>query len=289
MFVADFPKTAQCLFDGVIGSEMLPLCAWQIDVPESALRCSSDLAQLGHIEKAHKQPLYDFGYPHAPILDVQFAERARSKVLFDTGSPEYLAISPADFEGARRNGAVRKTVSGVGSLGGSIGGRAPHKDQLLVELKSLTIGEVQLGGVSAPLREASPSLIGASLLDHFVVTLDARTSSAYFDQYRDGPFVRPSYGFGLSFEESPSISLVWEDTPAAAAGLRVGRRVTAINGQPASASCEGIRSALRAMSDGDAIELQWEGGAQTLTRKRSTRNQALEASPASDDRPRARR
>lgn len=81
VFVADFPKTAQCLFDGVLGSEVLPLCAWQIDLPASVLRCNSRLTKLGYLEKAKKQPLYDFGYPHAPILDVRFGDKAQSKAL----------------------------------------------------------------------------------------------------------------------------------------------------------------------------------------------------------------
>ena len=45
-FVTDFPKTARCLFDGVLGSELLPLCAWQVDLEDGVLRCESDLARL---------------------------------------------------------------------------------------------------------------------------------------------------------------------------------------------------------------------------------------------------
>lgn len=267
IFVANFPETAQCLFDGVLGSEVLPLCAWQIDLPDSRLRCNSDLAELGHLAKAGKQALHDFGYPHAPILNVRFADNAKSKALFDTGSPEYLAISPPDLDGAKRNGGVGKTVSGTGSLGGSLGGLAPKKDQLLVQLKTLAIGSVQLGPVGAVLRESPPSLIGASLLEHFVVTLDTRSKAAYFDRYRDGSFARSSHGFGLSFDEAVLVSLVWDDSPANAAGLRVGQRVTAINGQPTSTSCDGIRDAMRAVSDGDTVDLEWEGGAGSLTRE----------------------
>ena len=266
IFVADFPKTAQCLFDGVLGSELLPLCAWQIDLPDSRLRCSSKLAGLDHVEGARRQPLYTFGYPHAPILDVRFAEKARSKALFDTGSPEYLAISPADFGGAKRNGGVGRTVTGTGSIGGSLGGLAPEKDQLRVQLEALAIGDIELGRVGAPLRETSPSLVGASVLDHFVVTFDAKGSTAYFDRYRDGPFARPSYGFGLSYEEAVRVSLVWDDSPADAAGLVVGQRVTALNGQPTSTTCDGIRNAVHAMSEGDTVEVEWDGGDETLTR-----------------------
>tara|TARA_R110001599_G_C12267242_1_gene660985 strand:+ start:5610 stop:6080 length:471 start_codon:yes stop_codon:yes gene_type:complete len=65
MFAANFSATemAQCLIgDGVLGSEILPLCAWQIDLSESVLRCNSDLRKLDHITSETKQRLYDFGY-----------------------------------------------------------------------------------------------------------------------------------------------------------------------------------------------------------------------------------
>ncbi|MEX2498293.1 MAG: aspartyl protease family protein [Wenzhouxiangellaceae bacterium] len=268
IFVADFPKPPKCLFDGVLGSEMLPLCAWQIDVPESTVRCSTMLTKLEHIKKAKQQRLHDFGYPHAPILDVRFTSKAKSKVLFDTGSPDFMAISPPDFEGAERSGGIARTRAGTGSIGGSIGGLAPEKDQLRVELDIMRLGNVELKNVGAILRDSPPSLIGASVFDHFVVTLDSSNATAYFDQYRNGPFARQSYGFSLSFEEEqPKVSLVWDESPAESAGLKVGQRVTAINGQPTDASCDGIRKTMRAMSDGNTIAVEWEGGEAELTRQ----------------------
>lgn len=267
VFVADFPETARCLFDGVLGSEVLPLCAWQIDLPESALRCSSDLGRLAHIDEAARQPLHTFGYPHAPFLEVRFAEKANSKALFDTGSPEYIAVSPPDLEGAKRNRAVGRTVPGSGSIGGSLGGPAPEADQHMVQLQTLSLGSVALGPVAALARESSPSLIGAAVLEHFVVTLDARSASAYFAPYRGGPYARAAYGFGLSFHDGVRVALVWEGSPADRAGMRVGQRVVAINGEPVDPPCPGIRNALRAVSQGDRIDLRWEGGGATLTRQ----------------------
>ena len=269
MFAADLSAsgTAQCLIgDGVLGSEILPLCAWQIDLPQSVLRCSSDLNKLHHVKSATRQRLYDFGYPHAPILDVRFADEAVSKAMFDTGSPEYLSISPPDFEGARRAGGVGRTIAGYGSPGGSLGGQAPHGKQLQGELKTLSIGGVALGRVGATLRESPPSLIGASLLEHFIVTLDARSESAYFDPYREGPFARQSFGFTLAFDDGIAVALVWEDSPAAKAGLRAGLHLTSINGGATTSSCDGIQKALKAMS-GETVQLEWEGGAATLTRE----------------------
>jgi hypothetical protein len=251
--------------DGVLGSEILPLCAWQIDLPNSVLRCNTELEELSYVEKSARQRLYDFGYPHAPFLDVRFAREARSKAMLDTGSPAYLAISPPDLEGAGKAGGIGRTISGSGSLGGSLGGQAPSGDQVQAELKTFSIGSLDLGRVNATRREFPPSLIGASILEHFVVTLDFRSGYAWFSGYRDGPLARPSFGFSLAFEPRISVGLVWEDSPAARAGLRPGLPLTAINGEATSLSCDGIRGALQAMS-GESIELEWEDGSASLSR-----------------------
>ncbi|HEX7719317.1 MAG TPA: aspartyl protease family protein [Woeseiaceae bacterium] len=266
VFVAEFPNVAQCLFDGVLGSELLPLCAWQIDVPAAVLRCSTDVSSLNHVAGARRLPLHDFGYPHAPFVDVQLARDARSKALFDTGSPEYLTISPPDLQGAKRNGGVTSTMTGAGSIGGSIGGQAPEKEQVMVRLNELALGDVSLGPVNAVLRESPPSLIGASILLHFVVTLDHKSSTAYLHQYRDGPFSRPSFGFGLAFDDPVSVSMVWDNSPAAKAGLQVGQAVTALSGRPTDTSCAGIRSALQVMTESDTLDIEWDGGTAALSR-----------------------
>lgn len=269
MFAADFStsKAAQSILgDGVLGSEVLPLGAWQIDLPKSMLRCNTEVKELPNVKNATKERLYDFGYPHTPILDVQFAETAESKAMFDTGSPAYLAISPPDFAGAKRAGGIGRIISGYGSLGGTLAGQAPSGDQLQAELKTFSIGDVGLGRVAAIRRESPPSLIGASILEHFVITLDSRSGSAYFSKYREGPFSRPSFGFSLAFDEQILVALVWDDSPAAKAGLRAGQHLTSINGMATTLSGDGIRRALKAMS-GQTIELEWEGGAATLTRK----------------------
>jgi predicted aspartyl protease len=266
IFAADFSasKAAQCLVgDGVLGSEVLPLCAWQIDLPNSVLRCESDVRKLDHVDGASRQALHNFGYPHTPYLDVQFAKKAKSKAMFDTGSPTYMAISPPDFEGAKKAGGIGKTLSGFGSAGGSLGGQAPNATQTRAELKTLAIGKISLGRVDATLRESAPSLIGAMLLDHFLVTLDAKSKIAYFDVYRDGPFKRPSFGFSLGFDDGISVALVWDDSPASEAGLRVGQALTSINGEATDASCDSVRRALNAMS-ADTIVLQWDGGSAVL-------------------------
>lgn len=215
--------------------------------------------RLEHVDADDRETLHSFGYPHTPFLDIQFAADARSKAMFDTGSQEIFTLSPPDFEGARRNEAINGTTKGEGSSGGSIGGAAPAGKQLRAHLASLSIGARELGRITAPLRASPPSLIGASVLDHFVVTLDTRNSTAWFDRYNAAAPAQASYGFGLGFADDVHVSLVWDDSPAAKAGLEVGDRIKAINGQATDNSCPAIRHALSAMKESSTIALEIEG------------------------------
>ena len=269
MFVADFSGsevTKLFIGDGVLGSELLPLAAWQMDLRNSVLRFETSTKRLPFVRNATKVPLHSFGYPHIPYLDVRFAKQARSKAMFDTGSPTYFAISAADLAGARKAGGIGRTINGFGSAGGSLGGQAAAAKQQQAEIKTLSIGGLKLGRVAAVRRELSPSLIGANMLEHFVVTLDARDRAAYFKQYRAGPFDRSTFGFTLSFDKAISVATVWDHSPAQAAGLQAGLQLDSINGVRTELTVEGIQRAISAMA-GQQILLTWSSGSARLIRK----------------------
>lgn len=268
-FVADLSTSsaAQCFVgDGVLGSEVLPLCAWQVDRRAGVLRCHTNRDSLPGLDGAHALRLYDFGYPHTPILDVQYTEDARSKVMFDTGATGVFTLSQADYEGIRKQRGIDRIGRGYGSAGGSLGGPAPNRPQVRVLLESLALQTVSLGAVVAPVRQQSPSLFGASLLRHFVVTLDARSETAYLKQTGEPPSPATGFGFRFGFENEITVALVWDESPAAEAGLEIGQVITAINGKAVDGSCDGMRRALDAMA-ADSIELAWRGGSATLERK----------------------
>lgn len=269
MFAADFSGSTitKCLIgDGLIGSELLPLGAWQIDLVNSVIRFNTDVTQMPFIDKATRTPLESFGYPHLPLLDVQFAKKSRSKAMFDTGSPAYFAISPEDLKGTKKAKGIGKTITGFGSPGGSLGGQAPNSDLLQAELKTLSIGKLNLGRVGAIQRESAPSLLGAGILKHFVVTLDSKSKTAYLEKYADGVFAHPSFGFTLSFDKEISVAAVWDNSPAKTAGLYPGLQLNSINGVRTELTCEGISRAIKAM-EAQEITLKWNNGSTTLTKK----------------------
>ena len=269
MMAADFsgsPATRLFIGDGVLGSELLSLGAWQLDLKNLVLRFDTDLSKLPYLENAEELVLYQFGYPYMPIFDVIFSEHARSKALFDTGSPTIFTISSNDLAGARKESGTGKTVSGYGSPGTSLGGQAKETELLHVELPALFIGKLPLGAVAAEHRDLSPSLIGFNILEHFIITLDSRSKKAYFLQYSNKPYVKHSFGFTLSFNNNISVAAVWDDSPAKAAGLQSGMELISINGVEAEFSLDGIRRIVEAMEK-ETIKLVWKDGSATLTKK----------------------
>ncbi len=264
-FSASVP-TKTFVGDGVLGSDLFPLGAWQFDLNDSVLRFNTSLKKLPHIKKSKKLKLYQFGYPYMPIFDVKFAKKARSKAMLDTGSPTFFAISSPDLGGAKKASGVGKKISGYGSPGGSLGEQASETELLQMELKNLTIDNLKLGRVVAQRRDLSPSLIGARMLENYIITLDSQSESAYFTEYSDRPLTKLSFGFSLAFNNNISIGAVWEDSPAKAAGLKPGLELVSINGVGVEFTKEGLFRIVSAMK-GKEIELAWKGGSAKLAKK----------------------
>ena len=252
--------------DGVLGSDFLPLGAWQFDLKNSVLRFHTELKKLPNIKGAKKLKLYQFGYPFMPIFDVTYAKNARSKAMFDTGSPTYFSISPPDLAGAKKASGISETLSGYGSPSGSLGGQAPEMELIKARLKDLAIDGLRLGPVVAEGRTLSPSLIGAKILNNYIVTLDSRSERAFFKKVSDKSLMSPSFGFSLAFENNVSIGAVWDNSPAKKARLKTGTVLTAINGMNVEYTREGLIRAITAM-ESPTIELAWQGGSVKLDKK----------------------
>ena len=125
---------------------------------------------------------------------------------------------------------------------------------------------MDLGRVAATGRASSPSLIGARILEHFIVTFDVKSKTAFFFKFSDKPLIQPSFGFSLAFDNLISVAVCWDNSPAAGAGLRPGTHITKINGETIRLTSEGIRKAITAM-EGQEISLEWEGGSVKLVQK----------------------
>lgn len=247
--------TGACLIDGgVIGSEILPGSAWRIDPEAGRLEIADSADALAPAETTLEAPLYDFGYPHAPVVDYALGEIS-DKALFDTGSEEEVVLFDrvADAPPARARRVRGSVVTGAGSEGESAGGRGAVRELARFTLEDFRIGTATPGPLRATTRAAPPSLVGAGLLERFVVTLDYPGAAFRLSHREETAPPRVEPGFSLAFTgEGVEVVQLFEGSPAADAGLRLGDRVTAIDGHTLhDGSCESVRWLVDRYSEAD--------------------------------------
>jgi hypothetical protein len=222
-----------CIFDGgVIGSEILPGSVWTMDTEQGRLTISAPDAATYSKEASLTARLHDFGYPHAPIVDYSI-EDVRDKAIFDTGSPDEVVLfeGVTDSKKVRRSIAAGTVVKGRGSEGVSAGGPGDIRDLHRFTLPEFHLGKDSIGPVRAMTRKTAPTLIGAAILDRYAVTLDYPAGQFILtDRARRSPRP-PEPGYDVSIVNGTvTVTALFEDTPAEQAGLRLGDRVTSING-----------------------------------------------------------
>ncbi len=237
-----------CLFDGgVIGSEIFPGSAWQIDTETMELRIAEDAASLGvDGGEAIVATLEDFGYPHAPVFSYSLGT-LQDRGLFDTGSSDVLTLfrevlGNEDVAAAVRDGSMRQ---GRGSEGTSAGGAGEETDLARFEIAGFALGDSDLGTLAATTRGVPPTLLGLGMLDTFRATLDYPGGRLVLTP-RETAAITPAHpGFALGeTADGVRVMQLFAGSPAAEAVLQLGDEVVAIDGRELvadPASCDTMR------------------------------------------------
>ncbi len=230
-----------CFVDGgVLGSELLPGSAWQIDSENQVLRIAADAAELHGTAPFVRARLYDFGYPHAPVIDYSVGD-VTDKALFDTGSSAELSL----FQRLAETRSVRQAIipgsvtTGHGSEGVSAGGRGDDTELVRFSVAGLRLDGQPAGTLRGVTRTQPPTLIGAGILASHVVTLDY-PGAAFLLHTRSAPAPqRPEAGYQIAYlGDEARIVQLFDDSPAARAGLRLNDQVVEVQGRPLTVTPE---------------------------------------------------
>lgn len=273
VLVYDFSglNIGSCLIgDGVIGSEILPGYAWQIDTGAGQLRIAASAEEWP--AEAVAAPLNDFGYPHAPIVDYALGDIS-DRALFDTGNTSDLALFDVVADQAIASGAVQtdSLQTGFGYEGESAGGRGDPVALRRFRLDGLMLGTETLNEIPAIGRAHPPTLLGAGLLDRYIVTLDYPGGQFLLHPRPASQPPRTLAGFGLLIvDDGVEVTQLYGASAASAAGLELGDHILSVDGRdmtvpPAGDRCELVRFLAGDFNASAARELVVRRGSDTMT------------------------
>lgn len=246
VLIFDFSGLAAgaCLVDGgMLGSELLPGSAWRIDTEGGQLSIAETAAALGGSAPVVRARLYDFGYPHAPVVDYAVGE-VTDKALFDTGNAEQVTLfaevaQNRSVQAAFASGSVSR---GRGTEGESAGGRGEVTDLIRFTLPRFEIDGQPIGPVRAATRGAPPTLVGLGMLRSHVVTLDYPGAQFLLESRSEPAPSRPEAGYSIAPDgDAARVVRLFEDSAAAHAGLRLGDRVIEAGGRSLRVAPEASR------------------------------------------------
>ena len=175
------------LFDGILGMDYLEYMGVvvKIDVKRGHLIVTTD-KRLFNREKRKKTTYKRNKTDRLPKLKVKMSPGGKVKnVLFDTGFNEMLELRMEDFErlmNSRRGEPFRQQLSGT-AYGGNQGTALQQKDSVgrtnfrLKEMKAL---KTKLYDINAHAEETTDSKLGAAILNHGAVIINARKRKIYF-------------------------------------------------------------------------------------------------------------
>lgn len=175
------------LFDGILGMDYLEYMGVvvKIDVKRCHLIVTTDKRLFNH-EKRKKTTYKRDKIDRLPKLKVKMSPGGKVKnVLFDTGFNEMLELCMEDYErlmNSRQGEAFRQQLTGT-AYKGIQGTALQQRDSvgtINFRLRELKVLKTKLYDTEAHAEETTDSKLGAAILNHGAVIIDAKRRKIFF-------------------------------------------------------------------------------------------------------------
>ena len=212
---------------GCIGSDLISKHrAVKIDIEKGIMVITDQQGVFDH-EEGFRIPFKED--VRVPYLQVSTRADKTRWCMFDTGFPGFIDVRRKDVKEADT------LDTAIGSVTAGIYGKKDDEHLMLIRLDSLRIGDCVFRQVTTNLQPANDYVLGSSILKFGSMVIDYNTHKMIFRPYHydNGVMVENTFSdFVMMPREDDNlyVTLVWNKSRSYALGLRLGDRLTHIDG-----------------------------------------------------------
>lgn len=219
--------------DGLLGSNMLSTSVVQFDLPNKRVILTDQRKKL-NLNASTKEKLELVGKQKSPYvwIELEGEKTGKERLLVDTGAADLYDLSKAHYKMFAKEPIFKSagTSSGASSLG--LFGAGSKSEHYRLFLPILRLAGHSFRNVVLETSDDDNSRIGATILEHGILTLDYKKKRFYFQPFRDETVMNDSVrGISLTSDgERLLIGHVWDEQLKEQ--LAYGDVVLQINGEP---------------------------------------------------------
>lgn len=227
-FVGDFQAnpTLACLeLDGIIGSNMMQVCNWQIDYVGQEIKLSSS-AFL-------KDEKYSVDFRHDKQYDImvnmKMGKAKVSNMKIDYGNNSSISVPDEVFEVLTEEEIIESAFAEVGYSQGGLGGSPVPMNRYHGYLDSLSMGN--LLSTNLKIKTGKSGLIGRDFLSRYIVAINWSEMKLRFKPHDTWDDSRKTFGYsiGLNSQGVPVLFGVVKGSSANSNNLEAGMKVLKID------------------------------------------------------------
>lgn len=217
-----------CLgLDGIIGSNLMRFCNWQINYQDSLISFSN--SSINEIpDNAFTIP-FTTDNQYDIQLDLHFGESTISTMKVDYGSNGSISIPKSDFKELYEKGAFGNIYNETGTAQSGIVGNPINIKRQVTIVDTIKAGESVWDNVRV--RTGKSKLIGQEILSRYVVTIDWEHKQLYLAAVDSVDKSHKSFGFGTGYSDDKKIIIrsVIENSTAWKNGMKPNMEILKID------------------------------------------------------------
>jgi hypothetical protein len=229
-FVADFTAnpTLACLeLDGILGSNMMQACNWQIDYTTEQIAFSNEpflIDERGvHTAEFRADDQYNL------MVDLKMGRAKVSNMKIDYGNNSSITVPHKVFQFLVDEKILNEHFLEEGYNQGGIGANPVAMKRYYGYLDTLKIGDLMATDLT--LKTGKSGLIGRDFLSRYIVAINWSEKKLRFKPHASWEDSRPTFGYSIGLHSSghPILFGVAEGSSAAKNKLKTGMRVIRVD------------------------------------------------------------